>query len=329
MPGNVDEKILTDRNRLMQILVNLTGNAVKFTFSGSVKLKIQKDEFQDGKIWFSVEDTGIGISEVQMEELFTINGKLEDYQKINTQGAGFGLTISNNLVSLLNDDDPNCNICIESKPNIGTRVSFFLQNVKVEQDKLMRESTFESINSEPSPKKILPSLTEKRMPFDQKPSSFQRTALSPVLESPQIEMEIIPEVLVVDDNSFNLIIAKRMIERKGLKVVCAYHGKEAIEIMHQRRNDVKFILMDCQMPIMDGYEALGILKGKMSNHELPKIPIYLLSAKNYETVVEELRGKAVMDGYIMKPLTDAELQKVLLKYNLLPKRRNERQLIYV
>jgi CheY-like chemotaxis protein len=314
---NVDEKILTDRSRLIQVLINLIGNAVKFTFAGCVKIRIKKET---DKIWFSVEDTGVGISEDQIEDLFKIYGKLEDPKRINTQGVGLGLTISNNLVSLLNDDDPNCKILVESTPNRGTTFCFYLQTTQLETEELVTENgvqgsdipSFDSISQEPTPRKIL--INPSPLSFLPKLSSFQTKTSSTDFESPRKK---ISEVLVVDDNSVNVIIAKKMIERTGLKVVCAYHGKEAIDVVMKRRNEIKLIVMDCQMPIMDGYEALGILKRKMSRNELPKIPIYLLSAKNYESVVQEQRGKAEMDGYIMKPLTNTELQIVLKKYDLL------------
>jgi signal transduction histidine kinase/CheY-like chemotaxis protein len=309
--NSVDKNIWTDRIRLLQVLINLTGNAIKFTFSGTVKLRIRQDETQEDKIWFSVQDTGIGISEDHMENLFKIFGKLEDPQKINTQGIGLGLTISNNLVCLLNDDDRNCKILVESKPDIGTKFSFFLQKTKINKENV-RVPTSESISEEPSPKKVFTHLPKA----GGNSFSSQRKTLSTEIDSPRIE-EKIAEVLVVDDNSFNVIIAKRMIENKGLNVVCAYHGKEAIDIVMKRSSKIKLIVMDCQMPVMDGYEALVILKEKMSKNELPKIPIYLLSAKNYEGVLQELKGRAEIDGYFMKPLTDADLRKVLKKYDLI------------
>jgi signal transduction histidine kinase len=317
---NVDEKILTDRSRLIQVLINLIGNAVKFTFAGCVKIRIKKET---DKIWFSVEDTGVGISEDQIEDLFKIYGKLEDPKRINTQGVGLGLTISNNLVSLLNDDDPNCKILVESTPNKGTTFCFHLQkNTQLETEELVTENDvqwidipgFDSISHEPTPRKVL--INPSPLSFLPKISSFQTMTISTEFESPRVRQKI-SEVLVVDDNSVNVIIAKKMIERTGLKVICAYHGKEAIDVVMRRRNEIKLIVMDCQMPIMDGYEALAILKRKMSRYELPKIPIYLLSAKNYESIVQELRGKAEMDGYIMKPLTNEELEIVLKKHDLL------------
>lgn len=96
--------IVTDRNRLSQIIINLTYNALKFTFEGGITLAVKPDTTLN-RILFQVKDTGVGIKDEDKKKLFKRDGKLEDSNGINPTGCGLGLSISTNLVKLLNHDD--------------------------------------------------------------------------------------------------------------------------------------------------------------------------------------------------------------------------------
>ena len=138
MDENLPLKITTDRNRLTQILINLIGNALKFTFNGGITISVRQDEMDDA-IKFSVIDTGVGIKEQDKEKLFQLYGKLEGTAKMNSQGIGLGLNISNTLAKYLNGDIESQGITIESTYEVGSTFSFNIkQDLYEAQEKLLR-----------------------------------------------------------------------------------------------------------------------------------------------------------------------------------------------
>jgi len=121
-------------------------------------------------------------------------------------------------------------------------------------------------------------------------------------------------ILLVDDNPFNLLVAETLLKEKGFKVVTAYNGKEALE-KADRYKDFRLIIIDCQMPILDGIEATKHLKKRMIEGEIEAAPIIGLSANNLES--ERKKGlKAGMDEFIVKPLTENAVDKILKRYGL-------------
>ena len=121
---NLPPKIISDRNRLTQVIVNLLANALKFTFKGEVVLKAEHNERED-LINFNVRDTGVGIKDKDKPKLFKMYGRLQHMDStLNSQGVGLGLTISNSLVGLLNPKSQNKNIEVMSVVDEGTTFSF-------------------------------------------------------------------------------------------------------------------------------------------------------------------------------------------------------------
>ena len=139
MDENLPLKITTDRDRLTQILINLIGNALKFTFKGGITINVSRGEEMDDIIRFSVTDTGVGIKEQDKEKLFQLYGKLEGTAKINTQGIGLGLNISNTLAKYLNGDLESQGIMIKSTYDVGSTFSFNIkQDLYEAQKKVLR-----------------------------------------------------------------------------------------------------------------------------------------------------------------------------------------------
>jgi len=131
---NLPEEIYTDKNRLTQILINLVGNAVKFTFHGGITLSAHRVDDPTGEIIISIKDTGIGIKNEEKDRLFKMFGKLEDENRVNTQGVGLGLTISNSLAIYLNNDIVNKRGQIEVDSEFGKGSTFtFRISSKLEQ----------------------------------------------------------------------------------------------------------------------------------------------------------------------------------------------------
>ena len=386
---NVPKYITTDRNRLSQILVNLLGNAFKFTFTGGITIGVDLESSNPCKLKFSVKDTGIGISKEDQERLFKMYGKLEQKnKKINTNGVGLGLTISNTLAMLLNPSE-NKSIQIESEVEKGTCFSFIVASQSSDNSskhdsaasislaecsslgftedrdttvvKKMNTYTINSVDNfnkmftpipsterKPliSPTKedlslqapeissggahsvIKPAKTEQFLP-KKKAIDLQRKGRSQmtIKETMKILKDVNNEIkedeenneernwcLVVDDNPFNLMVASHIMQERGYKVKTALNGQEALDAAQQHNdNNLGFdlILMDCQMPVMDGYEATRRLKKLMGNGQLQYSPIIALTANNRDDEHEKLCNEVGMSGHVAKPLQIEELEDVL------------------
>ena len=370
--------IMTDRNRLSQIIINLLGNAFKFTFEGGVTIKVEPVDTIH-KIKFSIIDTGLGIRKEDQEKLFKMFGKIEqEDKKINTNGVGLGLTISNTLAMLL---DPSINgkgISVESEPNKGSKFSFTIQDqIAPVCSNDLSAISFENVSTQDlEEEKGIPviekvsrhtmnrisfhtksrsvSIQTQQPHFPNKRSTFgpeiknSKMASSDSLELDELRMEkcvrnkildtqrfwktqnIIreknlkedeisskkPWCLVVDDNPFNLIVASHIMEERGYQIKTAMNGKDAIEkIVEYEENGIKFrvILMDCQMPVMDGYEATAILRKMMKDKEVAECPIIAVTANNRTEEHDKLCEQAGMSGCINKPLQAKELEQILKK----------------
>lgn len=122
--GRLPKMVYTDANRLRQILMNLLSNALKFTFQGSITLKVESEGSDMNILKFTVADTGVGMKKEDKEKLFKAFGRLESNSYVNPYGVGLGLVISNNLVSLLNPDTPDSHIDVDGEENIGAKFMF-------------------------------------------------------------------------------------------------------------------------------------------------------------------------------------------------------------
>jgi CheY-like chemotaxis protein len=393
-PG-VPEIICTDKNRLSQILINLLGNAFKFTFQGGVTVKVNLESMSPLKVRFSVVDTGIGIKKEDQERLFKMYGKLEqENKKINTNGVGLGLTISNTLAKMLNpSENMSSGIQVESEVDVGTSFSFVIESQIVEpsqgkdlatssladissgilnEDKdltMMKKMSVYTINKNEHFAKLMTSSsqnldTRKRLDAATKTLDLdnfkesgelhgsesgrhllkKNTKLQEFYEDDEIIVErgssgssnekmvtkvpqkldtdlgTVPEqrcwCLVVDDNPFNLMVACHIMEERKFQVKTALNGQDAIkQVADHAQSGLTFdvILMDCQMPVMDGYEATRILKKMMVSNQVPNCPIIALTANNHDEDHEKLCNEVGMNGYVAKPLQINELEAVLKK----------------
>ncbi len=349
--------IYSDKNRLSQILINLVGNALKFTFKGGITLSAAVSE--DGSsIQYLVEDTGIGIKAEDKEKLFKIFGRLDNEdEKINHQGVGLGLMISNNLAKLLCDKQEFKGIRVESEYGKGSSFSFFVNK----RHGIMRKESFKAHYGDESLEEGDTSLTDKLNSYSNKkknnskmssplksdeegeerkflfknirPLLLPRLASSPdvnyfklrtepnsatngsSLFKPRIS-ECSPLILIVDDNPFNVTVAEHMLAALNFQVKSALSGDACIQFLasHDQENDpIKLILMDCQMPLMDGYETTRILKKKMKENKIPEIPIVALTANDTELDKEECK-KVGMCDYLSKPLNENKLKRMIKRY---------------
>jgi CheY-like chemotaxis protein len=290
-----------DKYRLLQILINLISNAIKFTPKGSVSLEISCDKIRE-KIRFAVRDTGIGIKLNDMKYLFQNFGKLEQADKnINARGVGLGLSISNELVKLL-----NCNrdegISVNSKENGGSEFIFFTPLLSKNCQTYIGEnceSSFLEVND--LTKYKFETLSSKlRMISDEE---FER--LNQTMNSPRKK-----NCLVVDDNSYNLLAATYILKTLKLDFATAQSGNEAIDILSHDEFDI--IFMDIQMPVLDGVETSKILLAKMEKNLIKNCPIIALTANgegNKDSYI-----KLGMKDMIVKPVTVDKLNLMIKKY---------------
>ena len=342
--------ITTDKNRLSQIFINLLGNALKFTNKGGLTIRAGQVQGQS-EIEFSVEDTGIGIKEEDKGKLFKLFGKLdqENNPNMNLHGIGLGLMISDNLARLLNEEEGE-GIKLESEYGKGSKFSFkiktclsgevnnvpLLQNMEGVEEygghaslSPIRESA--DVGDVSHKMKNYVSLLPKLRAFQpieaiksplehpigrNKSSSFQRLMNPHAPNSKNTKTAGGPFVLIVDDNPLNIMVAEHLVAMHKIPVKSVLSGHAALDMVlnnNHKEEPIRLILMDCQMPIMDGFQTTKSLKGFMRLGKIPEIPIVALTANDSEGD-KDICKEAGMSGYLAKPLKHQELSMVLKKY---------------
>lgn len=277
IPDNVPQ-VIGDPMRLRQVIINLVGNAIKFTEKGIVTTSLKIETQQDStniNAHFTISDTGIGIEKDKLEQVF--NSFEQAYADTSRKfgGTGLGLSISKKLIDLQHGK-----IWAESKKGVGSKFHFTLPYV-VYEDK-------ENIEADTTTSNI---------------------------ENISNQLKGI-RVLLAEDNAFNAVVAREELEDaiEDANIVVAENGAIAVEqIIH---NDFDVILMDVQMPVMNGYEATKAIRDLGSDKS--KIPIIAMTANVMKEEVE-LCYKAGMNDFIGKPFDTEELiQKIykLIKANV-------------
>ncbi|OPX56389.1 Signal transduction histidine kinase [Oceanospirillum multiglobuliferum] len=280
-PTNLPLALVGDTFRLQQVLLNLLGNAVKFTPQGKVQLAIYVDspELEDGtpdqvRLTFEISDTGIGISEEQIGRLFNEFEQADASSTRRFGGTGLGLSISQRLVELMGGS-----IAVESKLKQGSKFCFSLEFKLGKTKDIPQKQTHSLLLNEAQRLR----LQEKR-------------------------------ILVVDDQPHNLEIMQALLGSQGINAQQAIHGQEAIlAVKSQPRGYFSAILMDLQMPYMDGYEATRLLRQEYTFNELP---IIALSAHAYSSEKQTCLDSGFND-YLSKPVEIDRLWSSLLHW--LPK----------
>jgi len=251
-----------DAGRIRQILINLLGNAIKFTSFGSVRLEVSQVARQDDRVRlrFAVHDTGIGISAAQIGELFTPFTQADNSMTRRFGGTGLGLSISKQLVELMAGE-----IGVDS--SFGNGSSFWFE-----------------------------------LPL--------AVATTPPPETGTCDETLPPQrILLVEDNLVNQKVAEGILSRLGHLVEVVGNGQLALEAL--ARSDYDAVLMDCQMPVMDGFTATRLLRtaGKVRN---PAVPVIAMTAHAMQGDREECLA-AGMDDYIAKPISEKAIRAVLAR----------------
>ena len=297
----------SDNTRIRQVLLNLLSNAIKFTNQGSIKVILENfsDTLDERLIYkISVQDSGIGIQQEDICKVFRLFGRLEDHNKINKTGIGLGLTISKNISKLLCPEKPE-GLQMESIFGKGSIFSFFLSSLekprKINVD-IKKEETF---------------LQEQPINFTHSPLGCfneEREKLTTGSDSPLKRLLLTKTILVVDDDLMNLMIAQEYLKLFNIKSVRAVNGLEAYQVIKQdlksKKNEICLVLMDCNMPIMDGLQASVKIQKYCKKVGRGKMPILAVTANT--TAADVLLSKnSGMDYFMEKPMKKNDLKNMI------------------
>jgi len=341
----VTAAIISDKNRLSQVLITLLANAFKFTFSGGVTISVALESQHPYQLKFSIKDTGIGIKPESQDKLFKLFEYSEDQRerRSNTRGIGMGLTISNAVAQQLNSSQ-NKGIQIESKVGTGSTFSFVIESLGDEE--ISEENNDEADFNSPklhvfNERMDSISLMEKMTTYNDlkkdknllsistKPNlssqPFNRPRENSIVKLPDIEK---PWCLVVDDNAFNLMVARHVMEDIGYRIKVAMHGQDAIDKVqehHKEGEEFKLILMDCQMPVMDGYEASRILTKMMKEERIKECPIVALTANIKNEEHDRLCKESGIAAHVGKPFRVEDLEAAFKEVERRKKKKNVKE----
>ncbi len=272
----LDQTYMSDPVRLRQILTNLVGNAIKFTNQGTVTVSVRADHRSQDQVQlrFCVEDTGIGIDPVAQHHIFQPFIQADGSTTRKFGGTGLGLTISRQLVELMGGT-----IGVESEVGKGS-LFWFTVPVKL---------------AEPQPAQNV-----------MKPVA-SASGDHPMV-APKGEAHLFSQfsVLLVEDNLVNQRVARRQLEKLGLRVEVALNGREAVTAVSAKPYDL--VLMDCHMPEMDGYEATTEIRRREG--ALRHTVIVALTANMMQGDAEKCI-QAGMDDYLGKPFQPEELGSII------------------
>lgn len=323
----------TDHNRLKQIILNLLSNAIKFTLEGGIKitLKLTPSEEYHRKLYVEVSDTGIGISKENQKRLFKVYEKIELGRRtsLNSTGVGLGLVISNNLVQLLGPDEKNQSITVESELNKGSKFSFCIVD-KTSQEILNQGSRMDtSEDHNVFMDEILVSKSQSHqtllVPNFDSASRFEvKNIFSKYRDSntnDKVARCDCPRILVVDDDVFNITALQTILSKFGFKSETAYNGQLAINKIRQRQDhpcsenchQFELVFMDCNMPILDGFEAAKRLKEMMSLRRISSFGIIGCTAM-VQTHELQRAIECGMNDCCTKPLDRDKIGKFLKSF---------------
>jgi signal transduction histidine kinase/DNA-binding response OmpR family regulator len=269
------ERVRGDSGRLRQIILNLVGNAIKFTNNGEVALRAEPESREGDELTlrFTVSDTGIGIPQEKLESIFSPFTQADSSTTRKYGGTGLGLTISARLASMMGG-----RISVESEIGRGSRFCLFVR----------MEVLAQTIESDTIAV----------------PESSSSEQASPREVTARRELHI----LLAEDNRVNQAVASRILAKLGHILVIANNGLEAIEQLKQQAFDL--VLMDVQMPEMDGILATKVIREhEKSTHD--HIPIIAMTA--HAMTGDRARCLAAgMDGFVTKPINPEEVDAAIL-----------------
>jgi len=269
---DLPKNVVGDVVRVRQVLINLMGNAVKFTSEGTVELAISQvsRSGNDLRLMFSVRDTGVGIADDKQAKVFEHFTQADSSTTRSFGGTGLGLAICKQLVELMGG-----HIGVESELGVGSRFFFILT---------MKEAGEQGSGA------ARPAQSQTDVESDRAPAQDLN-------------------ILLAEDNPINQVFARRVLEQLGATVTLANNGQEALDLVQRQTFDM--VMMDCQMPILDGYEATRRIR--TLGEEYASLPVIALTA----FAMAEDRDiclAAGMNDYVTKPVDRKILEKTIGKW---------------
>lgn len=269
---------MTDPTRLEEVVLNLLSNAVKFTDKGFVSLAIEmkKDEVGYSTLSFAISDTGIGIDPVNISRIFEPFMQADSSTTRRFGGTGLGLAISSKIVKLMGGE-----IQVESVLEKGSTFQF---DVRLKKSEVLLD--------------VL-----------QKPI---KNPIGVAAKKVRNKKEIY-RILVVDDNEINRMVAKEMIKGLGFTPILASGGQEALELLYKDHAKFHLILMDIQMPGLDGFETTWQLRVWEQAQALSSVPVLAVSASSRDKEEAQMVASGMCD-YLKKPFNTEDLDRMIRKY---------------
>ncbi len=280
MDPEVPVRLKGDYGRLRQVLLNLGGNAIKFTSHGEVIIRVHLDRQDKGLagIRFSVEDTGIGIPAELQADIFSPFTQADGSTTRKYGGTGLGLAISRQLVELLGGQ-----IGVDSEPSKGSKFWF--------------TAVFQKAATGPCADDLNP----REPPMDNDEGSTRKyKAMKPR-----------GRILLVEDNVTNQQVALAILRKLGYFADAVANGKEALASLRSIPYDL--VLMDCQMPEMNGYDTAACIRNPRSGVRNPQVPIVAVTAHAMKGDREKCLA-AGMNDYMAKPVQPSTLAAILDKW---------------
>lgn len=275
LESTMPKAINGDPTRIRQVILNLISNAIKFTKEGTVTLRASRiSESNRDMIRFMIVDTGIGISEDNINKLFTAFTQADSSTTREYGGTGLGLSICKELVGLMGGT-----IGVESTLGKGSTFWFTLPCDEC-NDTLLED--------------------DDRTSLKENKNTLKDT-----------------HVLVAEDNLVNQFVVVGMLEKLGAKVSVVENGQKAVEFYQSQRSTIHVILMDCEMPEMDGFSATKAIRDMEAELNLPKKPIIALTAH----IIGEIEKQcflAGMDATIKKPISSQVLHDTIIRHIAIP-----------
>lgn len=272
---NIPEGLSGDQRKVETIINHLLDNAIKFTLEGEVMISTEYEEMQqdDIRIIIKVTDTGIGISEKFYRKIFKPFQQVDSNMRRNFQGCGVGLSISLAFAKCMHGD-----IKVESVEGEGSTFIFSFNIKKLENNDLLKNEK-----------------SEKETYCEDEQTGY-------------IEK---PIILIVEDEMTNQIIMKSFLKKMGYEFLLASNGAQGVDAV--KNNHVDVVLMDCQMPVMDGLEATRVIRELEKNNIVSYVPIIAVTANcmTKDRIAAELAG---MDDFLEKPVKMERLKEKIDQY---------------
>jgi CheY-like chemotaxis protein len=272
--GNVPAWCLADAGRIRQVLLNLAFNAVKFTERGQVSIRCAWQD-AESRLRFDVIDTGIGLGPDAIDKVFETFYQVDTSSSRKYEGTGLGLTIAQRLVTLMEG-----RIGVQSQKGHGSHFWFTV---------------------------LAPASMDGVLEEDESAARFIVSSEDTSDGAPAATRGLI---LIAEDNEINQRVARRMIEKLGYSAEIASTGRAAVEAMTGRA-DVALVLMDCQMPDMDGFEATRTIRTQ--NGPSARVPIIALTAASMANVRQRCL-EAGMNDFLVKPVRLDDLRTAVERW---------------